>query len=482
MTVPNSELQLRIQRIESGLEQVGSLLVPVEISDGIRKAITLCNIDPEMALGRARKVLDFILADVYKREFGHPAGTQPLENLIQQLAKAGKLPRTMVAYANSVRELGNAGVHGYSERVGEDDVVSSLENLMRLLAWYCELVRPTADEKNAFVVTPAEEIKPPLKPEQDTGSMPASPPVEIVPPPASQKPVEQVPSPAELEPVPPAAPEPTPDPVEEAEDAPTIGASPQEILADSYYRKGRGEPLQGGTAVPYFDSAIREYTDLLAKADQVWSADAMYKFTGLDKPLKLSKQQWMDELRYKLGDAYIMRATSKVYAQNYGAAAAKPDLDYAIPLLEQIEAAKANPDMMLLDVGFLINVRGSLLQAYFFRTNCPNELAGQLHDVNEYVRRWEMVYGKTGIEELVDDLQLSWLCIMLQRRSYIKSQLKDYPGAVADAERVVSTWEAARQARPTDANIASGLQKARHYLSAMKTNATLGKFTGWFKR
>ena len=55
MTPPNPELQQRIQRIEYGLEQVGSLLVPVEISDGVKKAITLCNIDPEMALGRARK-------------------------------------------------------------------------------------------------------------------------------------------------------------------------------------------------------------------------------------------------------------------------------------------------------------------------------------------------------------------------------------------------------------------------------------------
>jgi TolA-binding protein len=147
MTIPGPELQQRIRRIEHGLSQVGTLLVPVEISDGVKKAITLSNIDPDMALGRARKVLDFIIADLYKREFGRPPGTQPLENSVQQLAKAGKLPRTMVAYANSVRELGNVGIHGSGEAITEEDVVSSLENLMRLVAWYCEQVRPGGEDK-----------------------------------------------------------------------------------------------------------------------------------------------------------------------------------------------------------------------------------------------------------------------------------------------------------------------------------------------
>ena len=146
MTIPGPELQQRIRRIEHGLSQVGTLLVPVEISDGVKKAITLANIDPDMALGRARKVLDFIISDLYRREFGRGPGTQPLENSVQQLAKAGKLPRTMVAYANSVRELGNVGIHGSGEAITEEDVVSSLENLMRLVAWYCEQVRPGGSE------------------------------------------------------------------------------------------------------------------------------------------------------------------------------------------------------------------------------------------------------------------------------------------------------------------------------------------------
>jgi len=148
MPITNPEIQHRIQRIERSLDQVGSLLVPVEINDGVKKAITLSTIDPDMALGRARKVLDFIISDLYKREFGRTPGTQPLENLVQQLAKTGKVPRTMVAYANSVREFGNVGIHASGEAITQEDVVSSLENLMRLVAWYCEQVRPTGEEKS----------------------------------------------------------------------------------------------------------------------------------------------------------------------------------------------------------------------------------------------------------------------------------------------------------------------------------------------
>ena len=160
MTTPGPDIEQRIRRIEHGLEQVGSLLVPIEISDGVKKAITLSNIDPDMALGRARKVLDFLISDLYKREFGRSPGTQPLENSVQQLAKAGKLPRTMVAYANSVRELGNVGIHGSGEAISADDVVSSLENLMRLVAWYCEQVRPGASEEKK------ESEPPPIDDEQ----------------------------------------------------------------------------------------------------------------------------------------------------------------------------------------------------------------------------------------------------------------------------------------------------------------------------
>ncbi len=219
MTNPGPDIEQRIRRIEHGLEQVGSLLVPLEISDGVKKAITLSNIDPDMALGRARKVLDFIVSDLYKREFGRSPGTQPLENSVQQLAKAGKLPRTMLAYANSVRELGNVGIHGSGEAISADDVVSSLENLMRLVAWYCEQVRPGSEDNTKPAPPPIEKDNAEVLPDSDDPAASErdkklsepehkQPGLDILPPPVLE---EEQPKPIEPPPVP--TPDPTPPPL-----------------------------------------------------------------------------------------------------------------------------------------------------------------------------------------------------------------------------------------------------------------------------
>ena len=149
---PDEYLQQRLQRIEQNLNQVGSLLVPSEISEGIKQAIILTSMYADSALASARKVLDFIASDLYMREFKKSSGTQPLENTLQQLLKADKLPKRLATYASSVRELGNLGVHGLGKEVTQEDVVSSLENLMKLVAWYCEKVRPGAPPER----TPAE--------------------------------------------------------------------------------------------------------------------------------------------------------------------------------------------------------------------------------------------------------------------------------------------------------------------------------------
>ena len=138
------ELQQRLQRIEQNLNQVGILLVPSEINAGIKQAIVLTTVYADSALASARKVLDFIASDLYQREFKRSPGTQPLENKLRELEKAGILPRRLAAYAANVRELGNLGAHGNPTEVTADDVVSSLENLMKLVAWYCEQVRPSS--------------------------------------------------------------------------------------------------------------------------------------------------------------------------------------------------------------------------------------------------------------------------------------------------------------------------------------------------
>ncbi len=82
-----------------------------ELRGLIHKAIRLADEDPEMALTRIRKVLEYVVHDAYQRLVNEPPGTRPLENLLQRLVKDGHLPLHLSPYTTFIRELGNAGAH-----------------------------------------------------------------------------------------------------------------------------------------------------------------------------------------------------------------------------------------------------------------------------------------------------------------------------------------------------------------------------------
>ena len=116
-----------------------------ELRDGFKQAVAIADLDPDMALTRARKVLEFVVRDVFQRHTGEDAGTRPLENLLQRLVKDGHLPKRVSAYANAVRELGNVGTHAYGEAITKADVAQSLAQLTVILEWYFEHERPPAN-------------------------------------------------------------------------------------------------------------------------------------------------------------------------------------------------------------------------------------------------------------------------------------------------------------------------------------------------
>lgn len=123
-----------------------------ELRDGIEKAIRVADLDPEMALTRARKVLEYLVREVYERRCAEPAGTRPLENLLQRLVKDGFISNRLDAYATSVRKLGNVGTHGFGEGITAADVYQSLTQLIPILEWYFEVEKPNA-------ITPAEPAR-----------------------------------------------------------------------------------------------------------------------------------------------------------------------------------------------------------------------------------------------------------------------------------------------------------------------------------
>jgi hypothetical protein len=107
-----------------------------ELRSGVCRAIELAKVDSEMALIRTRKVLELMVRRLFEHHVEEPAGTRPLENMLQRLVKDEHLPRTLSAYANSVRELGNVAAHSFGEPVTPDDVHRSILQLLPILEWY----------------------------------------------------------------------------------------------------------------------------------------------------------------------------------------------------------------------------------------------------------------------------------------------------------------------------------------------------------
>ena len=80
----------QVDRLIRGLEQL--LARKRELREGVREGDPHRDEDPQMALGRARMVLELMVRDVYERRFHEPPGTRSLESLVQRLDKEGGLP------------------------------------------------------------------------------------------------------------------------------------------------------------------------------------------------------------------------------------------------------------------------------------------------------------------------------------------------------------------------------------------------------
>ncbi len=129
-----------------------------DLRDGIRQAIKIAQDDPEMSLTRARKVLEYIVRDIYENKLNQKAGTQPLENLLQRVVKEGVFPKRLAAYATAVRELGNVGTHSFDEEITDKDVLQSLTSLMPIVEWFFE--QKNAEEPETAGDRPMQQESP----------------------------------------------------------------------------------------------------------------------------------------------------------------------------------------------------------------------------------------------------------------------------------------------------------------------------------
>ena len=139
-TPPDRKMDPTLQDVLARLDRVSGQVE--ELRDGVRQAVAIAVLDPDMALTRRARCWSSLSATCSGGTPARKPGARPLENLLQRLVKDGIFPKRLSAYANAVRELGNVGTHGYGEGVTTADVAQSLTQLTVILEWYFEHERP----------------------------------------------------------------------------------------------------------------------------------------------------------------------------------------------------------------------------------------------------------------------------------------------------------------------------------------------------
>ncbi len=128
-----------------------------ELREGVHKAIQVAgNLTRRWPSPAHARCWRYVVRDVYERRVKEPAGSRPLENLLQRLVKDKFLPGRLDAYANAIRQLGNVGTHSFGEKITVADVNQSLSQLTFILEWYFEYERPgmAAAEATVSVIPP----------------------------------------------------------------------------------------------------------------------------------------------------------------------------------------------------------------------------------------------------------------------------------------------------------------------------------------
>jgi hypothetical protein len=126
--VGRAETQAEIERLSKAFD---------DIKKSLEQFKRIAQPDPAMAVVRARRVLEYVIRDLFRRHLSERPGTRPLDNLVTKLVQEGVLDLHIKAYVDHVRELGNAATHGDpSKEFSEADAYRALDALMVVLDWY----------------------------------------------------------------------------------------------------------------------------------------------------------------------------------------------------------------------------------------------------------------------------------------------------------------------------------------------------------
>jgi formylglycine-generating enzyme required for sulfatase activity len=171
---PGLDFPAHLDRLINRLEKL--LALRRKLTAGAEKASHIASEDPPAGLWRAGKLLEHVVREVYERRFQEPAGTRPLESLIQRLDReAGLRGRFDGALSRALRAHGTADG---GETVASAEVEEALGQLTGILNWYIDVEEPSAFGQAS---AEREEAKPDLaKPAAQPPAGPESP-IAIVP-------------------------------------------------------------------------------------------------------------------------------------------------------------------------------------------------------------------------------------------------------------------------------------------------------------
>jgi hypothetical protein len=120
------DMDARIARLASLFPAVGS---------EIRRARELSESQPDAALVSARRGLELLIREVYKKLIGTDPGRMALFDMLTELDSGGYIPEAVMHHLHSVRTLGNIAAHGDSSSVTSDDAQMAVLSALRTGDW-----------------------------------------------------------------------------------------------------------------------------------------------------------------------------------------------------------------------------------------------------------------------------------------------------------------------------------------------------------
>jgi hypothetical protein len=122
-------LDYLLRRVEMIEQRIAARL------DDLREALAIARVNTETALAHVRRISERIVKQHFLAHFPHrKKNPPPLNDMIEELRKQGKVPAPVYSLMHTVRVFGNTGAHDTDYKVKDLGVV--IESLCSLMEWH----------------------------------------------------------------------------------------------------------------------------------------------------------------------------------------------------------------------------------------------------------------------------------------------------------------------------------------------------------